>query len=213
MKKRLLTVAGLTFGRERLAERTVRITRLTRYVSAAIALIKIATGIYSLSPFICVSGLYNVGITAAKHLAVKAAGEREQLRAYRRVGLAITVTSVLYILYALNMALRGKANMRYDIVVSLAIATVTFAEIALAVRGIITARRIKNLAVEAIKRTNLVCALTSLVLTQGALLSLNETENAARYCGATGIVFGVVSLVIGVQMCAKERVKRAPINN
>jgi hypothetical protein len=166
---------------------------------------KIGMGVYSLSLFICVSGLYNLGISAAKHFAIKTTNECEQFHAYGRVGLAIMVTSILYILYALNMAIRGKSNMQFDLTVSLAIATLTFAEIAIAVRGIIKARRIKNLAVEAIKRTNLVCALISLVLTQSALLALTETENAAHYCGYTGLIFGTVSTLIGAQMMWRAR--------
>jgi hypothetical protein len=205
MKRRFFQIANFTFGREHLAERTVRFTKLSRFANAAIALIKIGMGIYSLSLFLYISGFYNVGIATAKHFAIKSKNDCEELIAYGRVGLAITITSILYILYALNMAIRGKANMQYDIFVSLAIATLSFTEIAIAVRGIVVARRIKNLIVEATKRTNLVCSLISLVLTQSVLLSLNETTNIAKYCGYTGLLFGSVSTVIGLQMIWRSR--------
>jgi hypothetical protein len=188
-----------------LEERSVRFTKISRLTNAVIALLKIGMGIYSLSLFICVSGLYNVGIMTTKHFAVKGVKEREQFHAYGRVGFAIMVTSLLYILYALNMAIGGKSNMQFDLTVSLAIAALSFAEIAIAVCGIVKVRRVKNLAIEAIKRTNLVCSLISLVLTQFVLLSLTETENAARYCGYTGLIIGAVSAVIGVQMMWRAR--------
>jgi hypothetical protein len=205
MGRRVIEAAKSAFGREHLERRSVRMAKLTRLTNAAIALIKIAIGILTLSPLICVSGLYSVGIAAAKHFAVKGVRDGERYRAYRRVGIAITVASALYILYALSLTLRGSANLRYDIVVSLAIATMTFAELAIAVRGIIGARRVKNLAVEAMKRTSLVCSLISLVLTQSALLSLSGVENAARYCGYTGLIFGAACAVIGAQMVWRVR--------
>jgi hypothetical protein len=205
MKQRIAELSKYVLGREYLTERSVQMTKLSRIVNTALALGKIGIGIYSHSLFPCVSGFYNIGITAAKHIALRDADEHDRLQAYGRVGAAIVFTSVLYLAYALNMALRGKSNIQYDIITSLTIATFTFTEIAIAVRGVITARQIKNLKVEAIKRTNLVCSLISLVLTESALLSLENAENAAKYCGWTGLIFGGVSVAIGTQMIIRAR--------
>jgi hypothetical protein len=207
MKRRVTELSKYILGREYLTERSVQMTRLSRVVNAALALGKIGLGIYSLSLLLCVNGFYNVGIAVAKHIVVKDADERGQLQVYGRVGVTIVLTSALYLAYALNMALYDKGTMHYDLIVSLTIATFTFIEIAIAVQGVIVARQVKNLKVEAIKRTNLVCSLISLVLTESALLSLENVENAAQYCGWTGLIFGGISVAIGVQMIIRARHK------
>jgi hypothetical protein len=166
MKYRIAELSKYVLGREYLTERSVQMTKLSRIVNATLALGKIGIGIYSHSLFPCVNGFYNIGITAAKHIALKDADEHGRLQAYGRVGAAIVFISVLYLAYALNMALRGKSNMQYDIITSLTIATFTFTEIAIAVRGVIAARQIKNLKVEAIK-THKSCLLAYLACFDG----------------------------------------------
>jgi hypothetical protein len=105
------------------------------------------------------------------------------------------------------MAIRGKANVTYDLVTALAIATFTFTEISVSVYGISTARKAKNLTLMAAKRINLVTALISLVLTQSALLGIEGTPNAARYCGWTGLIFGGISAIIGLHMVITQGAK------
>jgi hypothetical protein len=205
MKHRITELSKYVLGREYLTERSVQMTRLSRVVNAVLALGKIGLGIYSFSLLLCVNGFYSVGIAVAKHIVVKDVDEHGQLQVYGRVGVTIVLASALYLAYALNMALHGKGSMQYDLIVSLMIATFTFIEIAIAVQGVIVARQVKNLKVEAIKRTNLVCSLISLVLTESALLSLENVENAAQYCGWTGLIFGGISVAIGTRMIIRAR--------
>jgi hypothetical protein len=165
-------------------------------------------GIYSLSLFVCVGGFYNIGIGAAKYIMVKSRSEKDQRRHYKWVGIIILVSSASYMVYCLNMSIQNKANVTYGIVTSITIATFTFTEIGMAVYGLLSTRKVANLTLAAAKRINLVTALISIVLTQSALLSLNEVENAARYCGLTGIVFGSVSAIAGALMVL--RINRLP---
>jgi hypothetical protein len=161
-------------------------------------------GIYSLSLFVCVGGFYNIGIGAAKYIMVKSRSEKDQRRHYKWVGIIILVSSASYMVYCLNMSIQNKANVTYGIVTSITIATF----IGMAVYGLLSTRKVANLTLAAAKRINLVTALISIVLTQSALLSLNEVENAARYCGLTGIVFGSVSAIAGALMVL--RINRLP---
>jgi len=197
---RLKTLAGYAFGEKYFTARTINFAKLSMLINAIIAIGKIGIGIYSLSLFICVNGFYNVGIMLAKHIAVKGSNEQEQRKYYRYVGLIILVTSTLYMAYCANMAIRGKANVSYDLITALTIATFTFVELGIAVYGISTARKNNDLVLEAIKRTNFVTARISLVLTQAALLGMSEVENAARYCGWTGLLFGGMAVMSGIHM-------------
>jgi hypothetical protein len=189
-----------TFGKEHMTVRTIQSAKVSAILNAILALGKIALGIYSLSLFVCISGLYNIGIALAKHTTVKTHNEEEPHKSYKRIGFIILAASVIYMVYCANMAIRGKANVTYDLITALTIATFTFTEIGFAAYGIGAARKSKNLTIIAAKRINLVTALISLVLTQSALLGMSGTENAAKYCGWTGLIFGAVSAVIGLHM-------------
>jgi divalent metal cation (Fe/Co/Zn/Cd) transporter len=205
VKYRLKKLALYAFSNEHMATRTVNFAKMSMLINAIIALGKIGIGVYSLSLFICVNGFYNVGIMLAKYIAVKGSNEQEQRKYYKYVGLIIFVASALYMVYCANMAINGKANVNFDLITALIIATFTFVEIGIAFYGIFKARKINNLSLEAIKRTTFVTARISLVLTQAALLGISEIENAARYCGWTGLFFGGMAVISGLHMIAYSK--------
>jgi predicted membrane channel-forming protein YqfA (hemolysin III family) len=97
----------------------------------------------------------------------------------------------------------GNSNIKYDTITAIAIATFSFAEIGAAVFGIAKLRQDKVPMLEAVKMTNLVSSLISIVLTQSALLSLDNVENAVKYSGIVGLIFGGVSASIGVYMMVR----------
>jgi hypothetical protein len=213
MKQQFKQLVDYAWGKEHMTARTIRSTRLSSILNAVLALGKIGLGIYSLSLFVCVSGLYNVGIAFAKHTTVQNRDTEQQHKNYKRIGIIILVTSVVYMIYCANMAIRGKANVTYDLITALTIATFTFTEIGLAAYGMGAARKSKNLTIMAAKRINLVTALISLVLTESALLGLESTPNAANYCGWTGLIAGTVSVVVGLHMVITQGRQKSKKNS
>jgi len=200
------------FHEQYMTDRAVTFAKVSMLVNAAVAFGKIGLGIYSLSPFICVNGLYNIGIAAAKKTAVKSHHQQDQRGHYQWVGIIILAASIVYMICCANMAVRGNTNMAYDTVTGIAIATFTFTEVGGAVYGLIAARKKNDLTLAAAKRINLVTALISLVLTQSALLGMGHTANAARYCGWTGLIFGGVSAAVGLLMLVEaRRIKIRPL--
>jgi len=200
VKNRVKTLIDHAFHKQYMTVRAVNLAKLSMLVNAVLALGKIGMGVYSLSLFLCINGFYNIGIAAAKRITVKSHGEQDRRKHYKAVGRIILVTSLVYIVYCANMAIRGKANVSYDTITSIAIAVFTFTEIGTAVRGLLTTRKTDDLTLAAAKRVNFVTALISLVLTQSALLGLDHIANAARYCGWTGVVLGGVSAIVGLLM-------------
>jgi hypothetical protein len=209
MRERIKTLMDYAFDRQYMTARAVRLAKLSMPINAAIALGKIGVGVYSLSLFVCVSGFYNIGIGLAKHIMVKGHSEKEQRRHYERVGWVMSASSVTYLIYCAHLAVSGEANVEYDLITSLAIATFTFTEIGFAVYGVLAVRKTKDLTLAAAKRINLVTALISIVLTESALLGMSEVENAARYCGWTGLIFGAVSAAIGLLMIIEVRRRKS----
>jgi hypothetical protein len=206
---RIKTLMSYAFDKHYMTDRAVNFAKLSMFLNAFIALGKISMGIYSLSLFVCVGGFYNIGIGVAKYVMVKGHAEKDKRRNYKCVGIIILLTSASYMAYCLIMSIRNKANVSYDMIASITIATFTFTEIGLAVRGLLNTRKNANLTLAAAKRISFVTALISIALTQSALLGLSEVENAARYCGWVGLLLGGVSAMVGAQMIMKMHKERA----
>jgi hypothetical protein len=135
--------------------------------------------------------------------------------AFRLSGLVLIIASGLYLVYCVQM-LRGETAFRVYPTkwIPIGIATVSFVEIGMAIRGLVKARKTKTLMMEALKFIALSSALVSLVLTQSALLSLGSQDGqkihtAAQIasditisasCGLLGLIVGGLSALMGVYM-------------
>lgn len=210
-------------------ERMILIAKLSVVLNAAMAIGKLALGIYSASLFMVVNALYSVGIGAAKMIAIKgyslderlsgtsdAAGMRKkEYRHYRWVGLILLCSSVAYAIYCTRLFFGG-STMQYDMIVGIAIAAFTFLELGMAIHGVLTMRRNREPIFEALKLITLASALITLVLTQAALTSFagvgetGEAMDMSFFNGLSGLVFGGLAALIGLYMVV--RVRRADTN-
>jgi hypothetical protein len=188
--------------------RIARFAKLSVLCNTALALGKIGMGVYSLSVFLCINGLYTLGLALARIISLRGYYKQEEHRAYFYTGITILVSALLYMLYCVKLLTDGQNNIQYTEIVALAIATVTFTEIGIAVHGVITARRSKKPFVEALKLTNFVSSLISLVLTQTAIMSFtySGTGSITFYCGVSGIVFSALSTLTGLGMILSHSV-------
>jgi divalent metal cation (Fe/Co/Zn/Cd) transporter len=205
-QEKLIVVRDYLSDKQQRNNRIALFAKISIITNAVMALGKIGMSIYSLSLFLFAGGLFNVGIGVAKAIAVKGYSEHEKKaqehghRCYYLVGCVVIAASLAYMAYSFRMMNGGQSNIQFDLVTALSIATFTFVEIGTTVYGIVKIRRDKEPIIEAIKMTNLVSALISIVLTQAALLSLENVENAAMYCGIAGLVFGGISVAVGFYM-------------
>ncbi|MBU5477901.1 hypothetical protein KQI69_01640 [Eubacterium sp. MSJ-13] len=171
---------------------------------------KLIVGLISLSFFTCVSAFYTFGMVIAKMCALKGIGKsrEKQYAHYRLTGIILIVASVLYAIYSTRLLFKPEVP-HYGINVGLAIATFTFTEIGLNIRGVIVERKNKELLYHALKMVSLAASLISLVLTQTALLSFTH-EDVADYDpsfsnGIMGLLMGCVSTIIGIFMLLRVR--------
>lgn len=199
---------------QRKIERSISYAKVSFYMNIVMAVGKMIVGVYTASIFLCIYALYNVGLALAKTTAVKGylAGKRppddthvygygrEEYKSYFRVGVILTTSSIVFIIYCLRLFLYG-GSASYSMDVALAIAFMTFIEIGMSVRGsIVTIRKGISPAVSAIKLSNLAASLISLVLTQTAILSFTHQGDMSYYNGLAGLIFGGLSALIGVGM-------------
>lgn len=197
--------------RQRSESRIILFTKLSVLLNAVIALGKIGMGIYSLSIFLCINGVYSIGIGLAKAAAIKGYNDslkasdakhpngyqREEYRCYYLVGIIITVTSLVYMIYCTKMLIGKDASTQYTTFIVMVIGSFTAIEIAASVQGIISTRRGRKPIMEAIKMTSFVSALISLVLTQTAILS-HAGQSTNIYFNLTGMFLGFLSAIVGL---------------
>lgn len=208
------------------AERRLLTMALSVPASALMAIWKLALLLVAPSLLVLSAGVFAIGVTASKYHAARShprladrsprdapspAGgpaaprtTRTQVRSYRVAGAIVLGVSVLYVLACLPALLRATGGERYPEPVAIGIATVAFAELATSICGAVTARRIGDLAIEAVRLTNLANALVLLVLTQNALLSMVGGSGATNtYGGVSGAVLGTGAALIGGYMVVR----------
>lgn len=171
---------------------------------------KLAMGLVTLSFFTCISALYTYGMVIARLCALRGIGrEKEKQYAYYRLtGIILIIASAFYTIYSMRLLWRPD-DTGYNLYEGITIATFTFLEIGLSIRGVIRERRSSEMMMHAVRMVNLAASLVSLVLTQTALLSFTH-EGMTDYDpsvanGAMGMIMGSVSMMVGCFMMFRVR--------
>lgn len=215
---KVMALRGDSPDRKQRYDRIVRLTGLYAILNGIIALGKIGMGIYSLSVFLCINGVYTIGIVLAKAVAIKGYHDsrkkpdkrhpggygKEESRCYSLVGYIIVFTSLIYVIYCTRMLFREQSTARYTNLMVIAIGSITAAEFGMSIQGIISARRNSDPIMEAIRLTSFVSALISLELTQTAILS-HSGSGTNLYFNLTGMFLGALSAATGIYMVIRIR--------
>lgn len=185
---------------------TLHFTKISIGANALLAVGKLVLAILSFSIFMCINAFYSIGIALAKYFSHQGLdGEKNQKERqdyYRIIGIIILVASLIFAVYSIRMFIGGKSSV-YPEIIGISIATFTFAEITLNIRGLLSARRSNNLMLQANKMISLASSLICLVLTQTALMSFAHTgDESVAYAanGLSGIIFGSLAALIGLFM-------------
>lgn len=199
-----------------LRDRSMFFASLSIATSLAMAAWKIGAAILTgVSLFWLVNAAFSLGLAAARYLAVSThrrphagAGDavsqyQHQRRIYRITGLTLVGLAGLYITSCFTTLSLDVETQKFSQNIGIAIATLTFTELGLAIHGLMSARRNADLLVEVVKLGNLAGALILLVLTQSALMSFSQTT-PGNYTGAAGITFGSVVIMIGLYMLVRR---------
>ena len=193
---------------ERISEST---GQLLRFAGAScvgntiIGIGKLVMGILSLSFFTCTGAFYTFGMVIAKCCVLAGIVKKKDLKAqyyyYKLSGLVLIASSVLYIVYSIRL-LSHPVTSSYHMYMALAIATFTFTELTINIRGVIVYRHKHTPLVHAIKMINLAASLICLVLTQTAILSISPeaVEVPPSVNGIMGILMGSASTILGIIM-------------
>ncbi|MCK2022694.1 hypothetical protein KZC52_07150 [Microbacterium sp. kSW2-24] len=179
----------------------------------AMAVWKAALLLAAPSVFLLVSVLFAFGIATCKFVAVRAyrsftrddvksrdEADSTRARAYRAIGWIISLLAAAFILGNLTTLLGSSERTGYSLPIGVAIAALAFCELIISIHGIWSARRDRDILVEAIKHANLAAAFILLALTQTAIMSFAYDDDATVANSLGGVVFGSLAMAIGVKM-------------
>ena len=202
---------------ERYDNKTSRLLKLSGASMTANILLgfgKLVLGIYTMSFFVCVSAMYTFGMVVAKYFAlagiIKSKSTKEQYRYYFLSGAILIVASIAFIGYSVRVLFHPVTTV-YHMYVALVIASFTFFEITVNIRGVIIERNNHTPLFHALRTTNLASSLICLVLTQAAILSFADTQSEIHPTanGIIGIAMGCLALMLGINMVLRiKRIQR-----
>lgn len=208
MKNNLLKIKTMQDHYHPTVIRTVQFTGASMAINIVLALFKILSGLWSHSIFTCINGFYTAGMVVARGCALAGVIQTqkisEQYRYYRKSGIVLVLASCLYIAYAIQMYLHPIYT-AYHPYVAMGIATVTFVEIGLNLRGVLMFRKSHVPLLHAIKTINLATSLISLVLTQSAILSFADENQNPSANGIMGALAGSCALLLGIYMLLRAK--------
>lgn len=179
-----------------------RISMTYNFVWAIIKLI----GAYILSSvFISLSGFYSVFIGLAKMAYFD--GRRnsnsfsDEKIYYKRIAFSLLIAGFCYMFYFLEFFNHDNSDAYYDIIICIVIAVISCIEIFLSVRGLIKSKKTNDFLLTGLKFINLCSALSSVVLTQIAILSTQIDEKSfVFYNTLIGTIVGLATIGISVYM-------------
>ncbi|MEK5252965.1 cation transporter [Paenibacillus sp. FSL F4-0125] len=104
---------------QRKIERSIKYAKISFYMNIVMAVGKMIVGLYTASIFLCMYAFYNEGLALAKATAVKGhlKGKRppdethpygygrEEYKSYFRVGVILTTSSIVFIIYCVRLFL------------------------------------------------------------------------------------------------------------
>ncbi|OII27286.1 hypothetical protein [Frigoribacterium sp. MCBA15_019] len=146
-------------------------------------------------------------IQAAADEAADVDPARMHERTYRVTGVVLVTLSVVFIVSFMPLVTGSAEQTRYEKWPAIILAAVTFAEIGLAVHGVVSARRNRDPLAEAVKLTNLAAGFVLLTLAQSALMSLDPVTDPGPAGPLSGIAFGSLAAMVGVWMLVRSRKK------
>lgn len=179
-------------------EKLILFRKTITSANAIVGLFKIVLAIISKSLLLFIYSFYNVSMSIAKRTSVREK-QNHKYENFYFCGIIVVISSISYILYSDYIYFNG-SNSKYNLYVSIGIATLAFYHITMAIIGLVNSKRRKNLQTKTINLTNLASAFISMSMTQTALLSSKVNEDMSKYNAIGGIGFGILALIVGIYM-------------
>lgn len=160
---------------------------------------KIVFGVWFKLYFFCVSGASGLLLGFIKYIYLKnskLADTEEKKGESITIGVLLIVSSLLFVIFMARLFFTSD-NSSYGLIWSITIALFSFLEMGLSIYNYYIARKTDDILLMSFRCCNLASGCFAIVLTQVALLSATNSPSDV-YNGITGVVFGLVAVMIGV---------------
>lgn len=194
--------------------RTKVITFTTMVYNFFWAIGKILFGIFKMTYLYVLSGAYTLLLGFSKKIFITNHSKTtESINKETKslvIGVLILIAGIAFAIYTGFFFIFPK-EFQYGMIWSIAVAACSFVELGIAIFNLFRARRKKDILLESLRCCNFVSAMFAIVITQVAILSFTQTPNSAVYNASTGIVAGVLAVVVGtiliINACNKNKQK------
>lgn len=166
---------------------------------------KILFGVFTLSYFFCISGAYTLLFGFIKKIYLKnyKTDDADEIKGKSiTISILLIISGVLFTFYIARLFFVDSTK-EYGLVLSIVIATFSFAELGISIYNFTKAKKTQDLLLQTFKGCSLVSSCFAIVLTQVALLSATGTPSNF-YNAITGIIFGFITIIIGLYLLIKS---------
>lgn len=197
-------------------DRAIATTVASFAANAVIGIGKLMLGIYLLSPWFITNAIYYLILCIARgqalkkyKLSIRTKDEKKrydlEFATYKHSGVFICLLGISYLLVCLRMLFAGDSTPYNEFYIVYGVATVSFTKLGFAIHGTVVTRHLKNPVISALKVLSFTDAFVSIVVTECALLTMEQIDNAAGYSAITGMAVSAFFVLQGILMLIKKR--------
>lgn len=188
---------------------------LSLIINFLVALFNIITGLF-LNYSILIIGIYSLLISFSKLVSLYSISKNKanDTRFNLLTAILIFISSLIYIIYMSLLLNDLNIKTKYTLVYSIFLALISFTQLTITIRSFF------KINIDTLARRNLlliyfICALTSLLTTQIALLSINTSPSIDTnfYNGISGISIGIFTLIISLFIIFSKKYSLIVNNN
>ena len=188
---------------------------LSLIINFLVALFNIITGLF-LNYSILIIGIYSLLISFSKLVSLYSISKNKanDTRFNLLTAILIFISSLIYIIYMGLLLNDLNIKTKYTLVYSIFLALIAFTQLTITIRSFF------KINIDTLARRNLlliyfICALTSLLTTQIALLSINTSPSIDTnfYNGISGISIGIFTLIISLFIVFSKKYSLIVNNN
>lgn len=187
--------------------KTIFTVRFSIIFNLLLAISKILLS-FSFGIFFLVAGIVNVFVMLSKiECYLGERNFRNKTFEYRNrlISIFLLLAGLEYAIYMGRMIFTDVEIMKYDIILGIAVACVSFIELAISIKGCFNAYG-KGHYYRNIKLISLCSALTSIVLTQVAITSFATQSDTRLLNGLFGVVVGIIIILISCYIFIAPRI-------
>jgi hypothetical protein len=195
---------------EKKDKNTVIFSVIFMFFSYLWGIARLLIGIFENNRFYGASGISGILLGLCKTLfvlGVKKDDQEFQEKIFKAIAILIIVANALYISYMISLYFYPTHLIKLPMWINILICCISFADLGLAIIGIIKNISRKNILFIARECLSLVWAFQAIVFSLASLISaMNQVLSATQissYNASLGLIYGILSIFIGIVMLVK----------